>query len=661
MTQQNDMFDFEKLRETVDIEAKLATGQDGCGKIPDSLWSTYSAMANTEGGIILLGAEELSDGRIVPHNVENVEKLLRDFWNTINNPQKVNNNILSDKNVFVCEISDKIKIIQIHVPRATRLQKPIYVGQNPLTGTYLRNHEGDFRCPSERVRQMLAEQGSDTRDLVICSNYDLQDVDMPTFQAYRQRMATFVPDHVFNSYDDIEFLHQIGGWRRDRNTGEEGLTIAGLLMFGKLRSILDNIPNYILDYQERPRAVTEMRWIDRVTTDGKWSGNLFSFYQIVIKKLFADLKIPFSLDGSTTRVDDTPVHKAIREALVNTLIHADYSGMCSILVVKRPDLFGFRNPGTLRIPRAEVLRGGTSDCRNRNLQKMFQLVGLAEQAGSGFPKICYGWQSQSWKVPELEERFDTNQTVLALRMENLLPENAVALATKELGTRFKKLNKLERLAVVTAYSESCISHNRLMEISKDHAADISAALHSVVKKKCLDQSGKGRGTIYFPLGRLPKKGEVTACEPSPANVASSNVASSNVASSNVASSNVASSNVASSNVASSNVASIDERTWLLLLEIAAPARSKKRIPREGMISLILKLCQQEYLSAEELARLLSRDAKSLRNNVINELVKGNRLKPKYPTKTHPDQRYRSTAACKDVHFAYCTNSKPEET
>ena len=632
MAQQNDMFDFEKLRETCDIEAKLATGKDGCGKVPDSLWSTYSAMANTEGGIILLGAEELSDGRFVAHNVGNIEKILRDFWNTINNPQKVNSNILSDRNVFVREISDKIKIIQIHVPRATRLQKPVYVGQNPLTGTYLRNNDGDFRCPPENVRQMLAEQGSDTRDLVICSNYGMQDVDMPTFQAYRQRMATFVPDHVFNTYDDIEFLHQIGGWRRDRNTGEEGLTVAGLLMFGKLRSILDNIPNYILDYQERPRAVTEMRWIDRVTTDGNWPGNLFSFYQIVIKKLFADLKIPFSLDGSTTRVDDTPVHKAIREALVNTLIHADYSGMCSILVVKRPDLFGFRNPGTLRIPRAEVLRGGTSDCRNRNLQKMFQLVGLAEQAGSGFPKICYGWQSQSWKVPELEERFDTNQTVLALRMENLLPENAVALATKELGPRFKKLNKLERLAVVTAYSESCISHNRLMEISKEHAADISAALHSAVKKKCLDQSGKGRGTIYFPIGRLPKKGEVTACEPTPANVASSNVAS-------------------------SNVASIDEMTWLLLTEIAAPARSKKRVPREEMISLILDLCKREYLSAEELARLLSRDVKSLRNNVINELVKGSRLKPKYPTKTHPDQRYRSVSICEDMHSACRTNSK----
>ncbi|MFH1113444.1 MAG: ATP-binding protein [Pseudomonadota bacterium] len=72
---------------------------------------------------------------------------------------------------------------------------------------------------------------------------------------------------------------------------------------------------------------------------------------------------------------------------MNTLIHADYSGHLSILIVKCPDMFGFRNPGTMRVPIDIALQGGESDCRNRNLQKMFQLVGLGEQAGSGLPKI----------------------------------------------------------------------------------------------------------------------------------------------------------------------------------------------------------------------------------------------------------------------------------
>ncbi len=97
------------------------------------------------------------------------------------------------------------------------------------------------------------------------------------------------------------------------------------------------------------KAGTEARWIDRLTLDGSWPGNLFAFYHRVINKLTADLKVPFRINGGQ-RQDDTLVHQALREALVNTLVHADYTGRASVLVVKRPDMFGFRNPGLMRVP-----------------------------------------------------------------------------------------------------------------------------------------------------------------------------------------------------------------------------------------------------------------------------------------------------------------------
>jgi len=120
-------------------------------------------------------------------------------------------------------------------------------------------------------------------------------------------------------------------------------------MFGVQSSIQDEFPNYMLDYQERPESKKEARWIDRITLDGTWSGNLFDFYTRVYRKITSDLKVPFSLiDGQ--RKDFTPVHEALREALVNTLVHADYGASSSVLIVKRPDMFGFRNPGLMRIP-----------------------------------------------------------------------------------------------------------------------------------------------------------------------------------------------------------------------------------------------------------------------------------------------------------------------
>lgn len=76
------------------------------------------------------------------------------------------------------------------------------------------------------------------------------------------------------------------------------------------------------------------------------------------------------------------MHVALREALANVLVQADYTKRASVLVVKRPDMFGFRTPGLMRIPVEVALHGGEPDCRNRNLHKMFRFVGVGEQAGS---------------------------------------------------------------------------------------------------------------------------------------------------------------------------------------------------------------------------------------------------------------------------------------
>ncbi|WP_319576616.1 hypothetical protein [uncultured Desulfobacter sp.] len=170
---------------------------------------------------------------------------------------------------------------------------------------------------------MLAEQVEDSRDNRILKGFDMADLDMETFRVYRQIFSNREPGHPWNELNDQEYLRQIGGWKKDRETGGSGLTVAGLLMFGQMVSIQDEFPNYMLDYQEREDDKAERRWVDRITLDGKWSGNLYDFYRKVYLKLTADLKVPFVLEKGE-RKDETPVHVALREALANTLVHADY-------------------------------------------------------------------------------------------------------------------------------------------------------------------------------------------------------------------------------------------------------------------------------------------------------------------------------------------------
>ena len=91
-----DIRKFDQYRENNRLEVKRAAAG-----LPDSLWSTYSSMANSSGGVILLGVAEKNDGSFMTTGMKNAEKLLKDFWNTINNRQKVSTNLLSDNNIHI--------------------------------------------------------------------------------------------------------------------------------------------------------------------------------------------------------------------------------------------------------------------------------------------------------------------------------------------------------------------------------------------------------------------------------------------------------------------------------------------------------------------------------------------------------------------------------
>lgn len=124
--------------------------------MPKSLWESYSAFANSDGGVILLGADEAEDGSFVASGVGNVEKVKKDFWNTINNRSTVSINLLGDADLVTHQINDAM-IIAVHVPCANREFKPVYINDDLFNGTFRRNGEGDYHCSKNKVRAMLRD------------------------------------------------------------------------------------------------------------------------------------------------------------------------------------------------------------------------------------------------------------------------------------------------------------------------------------------------------------------------------------------------------------------------------------------------------------------------------------------------------------------------
>ncbi len=401
--------------EKVDIECK-----ESDSKLSKSIWETYSSFANTNGGYIFLGIKEdkkkkLPDERFEIQGIQNYDVQVKAFWDTVNS-DKVNKNILKDEDVQIVMIpSTALAVVSIHVPRADYNNRPVFINGNPYTGTFKRNHEGDYHASEDEINAMLRDQKSEGNDGIVLEHYGMEDIDLETLGHYRTMFQNNNPDHVWNQEDNKQFLTMLGGYKKDRSKNIEGLTIAGLLMFGKGIAIRDRFSNLMMDYRDESHATDDMRWSDRVTYDGTWENNLFNFFMKVSPKLSADLKKPFVLDNQQ-RVDDTPIHKAIREAFVNMIIHSDYlldSGTLKIL--KKQDEFIFTNPGSLKLSVEEIFKGGNSKSRNPAMQLMLRMVGFGDNAGSGIPTILNTWKEADWVEPNLYEDTHLNQVTLTLK------------------------------------------------------------------------------------------------------------------------------------------------------------------------------------------------------------------------------------------------------
>jgi len=207
--------DFNSLAESHDLECKAAQGRDGRGELPEDFWKSYSAMANTDGGIIFLGVQERPLGTFNVMGLADVDRVRKAIWDNLHNRKQVSANLLSEFHVAPVEMDGKT-LLRIAVPRATRQFRPVHLGNNPFGGTYLRRYEGDYSADDEAVRRMMAERVEDSRDELVLKGFDFQDLDMDAVAAYRNRFAAVKPGHVWSDLPLPEFLERIGALGKDR-------------------------------------------------------------------------------------------------------------------------------------------------------------------------------------------------------------------------------------------------------------------------------------------------------------------------------------------------------------------------------------------------------------------------------------------------------------
>ena len=419
--------------ETDAVEFKLAKGG-----VPASFWESYSAFANTDGGVIILGVKE-DGGKHSVVGVPNANKLVADVWNAANNPQRVSANVLFNHQVYKVDYQGKALVV-VEVPRAERTERPVYVGHDVFRGTFRRNGEGDYHCSKEAVEAMIRDKCPETADTCLMEDMTIADLNQESISRYRLMFGQSKPEHAWTRIPDDEFMVKIGAARKDAK-GVVRPMLAGLICFGDFVTISNVLPNYFLDYREG--VADGSRWTDRVAAhDATWSGNIIDFYFRIYDKVTSSVKVPFMLDERGLRINETKVHKALRELLANALIHADYHGRQGIVIEKRFRRLMFRNPGCLRMSKEAAIGGGRSDARNSRIFNIFALINIGERSGTGLSDIYSIWKEYGYEEPTITETYQPDQTTVTVQVEleedaATPQENAVkdAVTTEEVAPK----------------------------------------------------------------------------------------------------------------------------------------------------------------------------------------------------------------------------------
>lgn len=614
--------DLEALREGWDFEAKLAVGRDGRGDIPSSLWDTYSAMANTEGGVILLGAKERQDRTLDLPGIPDIDRLETELWNQLQNPQKVSINLLGREAVQRIEVAGNILLL-LQIPKAGRSERPVHVNGSLERGTFLRIHEGDRKASPDQLRRMVADSIPD-RDGKAVDGFTVADLDAASISRYRDFLAARRPDHSFLSQGEEDFLVSIRAARRDRTPGKcLRPTLAGLVMLGKENSLVERLPSWHVSYKELPSDPGDRRrWVDHLSPDGTWNANLFQFYLRVITKLHEGLKVPFALEQGQFRASETPVHQAVREALVNALAHFDLQGNSGIRVIKQRSGFEFINPGLLLITPQQLWQGGHSVPRNQTLLHLFSLLRLSEQEGSGGAAVRQVWREQHWRAPRIWEDVELNTTHLQLATESLLPDRAVAALVQQFGKAFTGQDELGRTILVTAEAEGTTTHPRIRELSDAHPRDITAKLAELVRLRLLESEGKTRATVYRIPGAAPLP-QFPALTGSAANSGTSEA------------------NGGTSQPNGGTLAANGGTSEQSLPPAILALQSKRKAPPALVDRAILELCRDSFLTAQEIAGLIQRSLARVSNHYLPRLMESGKLEPRHASRHHPGQAYRT--------------------
>ncbi|MDR0822657.1 MAG: putative DNA binding domain-containing protein, partial [Endomicrobium sp.] len=397
-----------------DFEVKEARKE-----IPKSAWETVSAFANTAGGWLIFGiAQRNKNFEIV--GVEEPEKIESDFVTTLRSHSKFN--AIINPECIKYNIDGKT-ILGFFIPVCEN--KPIYF--NALQNTFIRTASGDQRASEYEINTLYRNQAFGTMSNKPVKGTSIKSFNEDSYKNFRDYLKRMVPDLQYNKLPDTEFNQKL----QLVQNGE--LTYGALLFLGDNDIIQKHFPDFRIDYLEIPGlyyADAQPRYTFRIQEQE----NLWEYYFVLFQKLRNYADNPLYIGEMGGGYEDDKQIGALREALINMLIHCDYFSPMKPRIRVFNNRIEFENPGAFPRPLSELMKEDVSIPRNPVLAKLFRCAKLCENAGYGFDKML-AWKKETKREVLFESTIDMAKITFMLGdkankvMEQ--PENSQKTARKQ--------------------------------------------------------------------------------------------------------------------------------------------------------------------------------------------------------------------------------------
>lgn len=599
--------------ETDHIEAKLI-GDDEAGK---SVFETICAMSNEPdlgGGTILLGVEkeELSlFPFFVARGVQDPEKISSDIATACSGIFNA-----AVRLVVTTERVSKVNVVRIDVPELPPHQKPIYFTKRGLPqGAFRRIGATDQKCKEEDLLAFYRGKEASAYDTTIVANCDPDDLDQTAVEAYRRfaKEANILAEEV--SWSDEDLVHALGGLHK--LDGKLRVTIAGLALFGKQASLRRLYPSLRVDYIRVPGKT----WIRDVSDRFEsivLRGPLMTLVGRVISTILDDLPRAFRFDdtaeGQRTELPALPV-RAIREAVVNCLIHRNYQTSQPIQIIRYANRVEFKNPG-YSLKSTERFDDPASMMRNPHIAEALHEARFAETKGSGIRRIRQLMEGNGLSPPAFNsDRESDSFTAIFLFHHFLNPDDWRWLS----NFRKHDLSDDQNRALIFLREVGAIDNQTYRGLTHTDAVAAGKSLRKLKSALLLEDRGTGPRTYYVPGPALSEHLPAPDLLDSP------------------------------SNLIGSDLNPLDSHGPIDLRSIPKATREKvtamalgRRGSSEELEKLILELCDWRALSSVQIATLLARNSNYLTNNYLTELVELGKLQYLHPDQpSHPSQKYLS--------------------